>query len=121
LIVDDEYDILNLIKLWLELDGFNACTFVDPLIALEHFILNSKYYNIVISDIRMPGMNGYEFARKIIEASSQVKIILMSSLEMKEDSELLTILSDVDVAAFIQKPFSLETLRSMIVRVATQR
>jgi two-component system response regulator ChvI len=116
LIVDDEYDILNLIKLWLELDGFNACTFVDPLIALEHFILNSKYYNIVISDIRMPGMNGYEFARKIIEASSQVKIILMSSLEMKEDSELLTILSDVDV-----KPFSLETLRSMIVHVATQR
>jgi hypothetical protein len=40
---------------------------------------------------------------------------------MKEDSELLTILSDVDVAAFIQKPFSLETLRSMIVHVATQR
>jgi two-component system, cell cycle response regulator CpdR len=96
-------------------------TFTDPLMALEHFNSNFKHYNIVISDIMMPGMNGYEFVRKVKESSQQVKIILMSSLEMEEDSELSSVLSDVDMGGFIQKPFSLEMLRSTMCGAAAQK
>lgn len=116
LIVDDEYDILNILKQWLQLDGFNVRTFVDPLMALEHFNSNFKHYNMVISDIMMPHMNGYEFVRKVRGSSQQVNIILMSSLEMEQDSELSRILTDVDAGGFIQKPFSLEMLRSTMLR-----
>jgi CheY-like chemotaxis protein len=65
LAVDDELDILNLIKQSLDMNGFKVCTFTDALAALEHFKSNSRYYDIVISDIRMPGMNGYEFVKHV--------------------------------------------------------
>jgi two-component system, cell cycle response regulator CpdR len=121
LIVDDEYDILNLLKQWLQLDGFNVCTFADPLMALEHFNSNFKHYSVVISDIMMPGINGYEFVRKVKRSSHQVKIILMSSLEMEQDSELSTVLPDLDVWGFIQKPFSLDMLRNTMVQCCSTK
>ena len=64
LAVDDEPDILDIIQQWLQLDGSIVCTFSDAFAALEHLKSNSKDHQIIISDIIMPGMNGYEFVRK---------------------------------------------------------
>jgi two-component SAPR family response regulator len=76
-VVDDERDIVNQIKRSLEaMDGLKVYTFTDPLAAL-----GCKDHPIVISDIRMPGMNGYEFVKQVKKIDSQVKIILMSSFE----------------------------------------
>jgi len=61
LIVDDDYDIAFLIKISLEKVGLFASFFTDPLMALDEFKSNSIDYDLVISDIRMPIMNGYEF------------------------------------------------------------
>jgi DNA-binding response OmpR family regulator len=62
-VVDDDYDIAELVKMALQRDGFeNVFTFTDPLLALEHFKVNREDYSLVISDIRMPGLNGFEFA-----------------------------------------------------------
>ena len=60
LVVDDEEDIANLIKITLEKDGFKVETFKDPLIALNHFKSDLKKFSVIVSDIRMPGMNGIE-------------------------------------------------------------
>jgi hypothetical protein len=46
LAVDDEYDILDIIQKWLQLDGSKVCTFADPLAAIEHFSSYCKYHNI---------------------------------------------------------------------------
>jgi DNA-binding response OmpR family regulator len=113
LAVDDEHDIVNLIKQSLEVNGFQVYCFTDALAALEHFNLHPDDYHIVISDIRMPGMNGYEFVKQVKKINPQVKIILMSSFEIN-DNELLDVLPDVKIDTFLQKPFSLDILRNMV-------
>ena len=115
LVVDDEYDILDIIRQCLQLDGFKVCTFADPLAALEHFYSNSKDHNIVISDIRMPGMNGYEFAKQVKNINPEVKVILMSACEI-EDKEFSNVLPDVRIDVFIKKPFSPKMLKNVIVQ-----
>jgi CheY-like chemotaxis protein len=65
LAVDDEYDIVNLIKRSLEIDGFEVFSFTDALAALDYLKSNSKSCDIVVSDIRMPAINGYEFVKQV--------------------------------------------------------
>lgn len=65
LIVDDEPDIISVFKKSLEKIGYSTYGFVNPSAALEHFTLNPKEYQIVISDIRMPGMNGFQLVKEI--------------------------------------------------------
>lgn len=74
MIVDDEIDVATFMKLSLQRCGFNVDSFTDPFLALEYFHLNSKDYTIVISDIRMPGINGFEFVRKIREFKPKIKV-----------------------------------------------
>ena len=61
----------------------------------------------------MPGMNGYEFVRKVKECDRKVKVVLMSAFEINE-KEFHNLLPDVKVDAFLQKPFSLESLRNIV-------
>ena len=113
MIVDDEIDITTFMKLSLQKCGFNVDSFTDPFLALEHFHLNSKDYTIVISDIRMPGINGFEFVRKIREVKPKIKVLLMTSFDINTtvfSEELLA----TKVNGFIQKPISLRILNSEI-------
>ena len=64
LVVDDEPDIVNLIKQSLQKNGLEVSAFTDPVMALEHFEVNHKNCSLILSDIRMPGMNGYELIKK---------------------------------------------------------
>ena len=84
LVVDDEYDIVNAIKIWLERQNFFVCAFTDPLLALEHFKHNSNIISLVLSDIRMPKMNGYQLVCKIKTLQPKVKVTLMSAIEIKK-------------------------------------
>ena len=118
LAIDDEYDIVNIIKLFLQNHGFKVSIFTDPYTALEHFVSNSQDYHIVISDIRMPSMNGYEFVKQVKGIKPQVKIILMTSFEIK-DKEFSNVLPYVKIDAFIHKPFSLKTLRNIVQEQAS--
>jgi len=112
-IVDDEFDILNVIKLYLQQAGLNVFGFTDPNLALEHFRINCKDYILVVSDIRMPGMNGFEFARKVRKISPAIKVLLMSAFEVNS-TELSIGLGGTKIEGFIQKPISLGKLSSMI-------
>ena len=113
LVVDNESDILNVIQRGLIMHGFKVCTFTDPFAALEHFNSNSKDHHIVISDIRMLGMNGYEFVKQIKKINPQVKVILTSSFGI-ENKEFSNTLPDMKVDGFIKKPFPLESLINII-------
>jgi DNA-binding NtrC family response regulator len=55
LVVDDEHDIVNLIKQSLQLNGLKVSAFTDPVMALEDFRVNYKTCSVILSDIRMPG------------------------------------------------------------------
>ena len=112
-VVDDEFDIVNIIKLYLQEIGFNVFGFTDSSLALEHFRINCKDYILVISDIRMPGMNGFEFVRKIRETNPTVKVLLMSAFEVNS-SELSAGLGSAKIDGFIQKPVSLHELNTIV-------
>jgi DNA-binding NtrC family response regulator len=119
LAVDDEYDIVYLIKQYLERNGqTRVCAFIDALSALNHFKSDIKdYHHVVISDIRMPSMNGYEFVKQIKKIDPQVKVVLMSAFENQE-KEFHSMLPDITVDAFLQKPFSRGQLNDAIEKVS---
>ena len=119
LVVDDEQDIVNLIKQSLEPNGFQAYIFIEPSAALEHFISHSKDYDIVISDVRMPGMNGYEFIRNVKESNPKVKVILMTAFEI-DDKEFHNVLSDIKLDSFLQKPFHIQQLNEVVEKISPQ-
>ena len=118
MIVDDEIDNAILMKLSLQKYGFNVVyDFTDPFLALEHFRVNCKEYRLVISDIRMPGMNGFEFVRNIREIRPDIKILLMTAFDINTtifSEELLA----TKVNGFIQKPISLKRLNIEIKKYA---
>jgi DNA-binding NtrC family response regulator len=115
LAVDDDSDIVTLIEQALQRHGFKVSAFTDPTMALEDFKVNCKDCSLILSDIRMPGINGYEFVKKTKEIDKQVKIILMSAFEIN-DREFHNLLPDIKVDAFLQKPFSIVQLNDLIAK-----
>jgi CheY-like chemotaxis protein len=113
LLLDDEFDIITVFKQGLEKQGIQVFAFTDPLLALEHFRINSEQYGLVISDLRMPKMNGYEFIKKVKEMKPQIKVLFMTAFEI-DDIEFRRLLPSVKIDGFIQKPISLKDLTSAI-------
>ena len=109
LVVDDEEDILSITKKSLERYGHVADTFSSSLQAFEQFKQDPLLYDIVISDIRMPGIKGYELLKKVKQLNPSVKVFLMSAYEMWESPEL-TSEPEVKVDDFLQKPFPPDSL-----------
>ncbi|MGZ5509560.1 MAG: response regulator [Nitrososphaeraceae archaeon] len=78
-IVDDELDIVDLFKEALEMEGYYVCAFTNPLLALDHILKDPGRYSLIISDFRMPQMNGNELATKLLQTNTNFKVILMSA------------------------------------------
>ena len=104
LVLDDDFDIVSLIKILLQKSHFNVFAFTDPFLALEHFEINSRDYGLVLSDVRMPGMPGFEFVRKVREIEPNVKILLMSAFEISDLEFSRALPSDTKIDGFVQKP-----------------
>jgi DNA-binding response OmpR family regulator len=104
LVLDDDFDIISLIKISLQKSQFNVFAFTDPFLALEHFELNSRDYGLVLSDMRMPGMPGFEFIRKVREINPKVKILIMSAFEISDLEFSRALPSHTKIDGFVQKP-----------------
>ena len=117
--MDDENDIVNLIKQSLQINGLKVSAFTDPVMALEDFKVNGQTCSLILSDIRMPGMNGYEFVKKVKKINSKVKVILMTAFEIN-DKEFHNLLPDVKVDGFLQKPFSIQQLNNVVEKINTK-
>src|SRR6478672_12611279 len=83
--------------------------FTDPIKALEHFQVNEHAYVVVISDFKMPGLNGIEFLKKIKDSNPFVRTILMTAFEI-EDRIFREYTKRKIINAFIQKPIGLHDL-----------
>ena len=112
LIVDDDYDIVLLMKLSLEKAGLSVSYFTDPLMALETFRHTPSSYDLVISDIRMPHLNGYEFVRQIKMIRRDVKVILISAFELMDAPNSF---SNSDIEKFLEKPITLHKLNEIVL------
>ncbi len=112
IIVDDEIDIANLLKKFFIKMGFDAIAFTDPLLALEQFI-NLDKYGLAIVDLRMPGMSGLDFANKIRQISTTVKIFLITAFDIT-DLENNTSFRTAQIEMIIQKPIKFSNLKKII-------
>ena len=115
MVVDDERDILSIVKRGLESKNrFQVETFIDAESALESLKDNSdEYYDLVLTDIRMPKINGFELYRRIKESNPHMKIVFITAFEINKD-EFSKVIPSLDVVDFISKPVSMATLISKL-------
>ena len=74
--------------------GLSVSSSTDPSLALEEFSRKPSDYELVISDITMPSMNGYEFIKQVKKIEPQVNVILMTAFQI-EDKEFHRILPSI--------------------------
>jgi CheY-like chemotaxis protein len=113
LIAEDEAVVRNLVQLMLSKEGYATLTANDGLEALEICEKFKDPIHLVLTDIRMPRMNGLELAEKVRERRPEIKIMIMSS----ETAD--SILKENTPDAFLRKPFIPPTLLRCIQRVLT--
>lgn len=113
MVVDDEEDILSVFSSLLGKKGYNVHAFSNPEIAFEHFRHSPKECSLIISDVRMPKMSGFQLARKVKELNPKVKVILTSAFEINM-AEFEKVLPDVQVDGFLDKPVSLKKLSGLL-------
>jgi two-component system, OmpR family, response regulator ChvI len=107
LVVDDEMDDLLVLQNFLTLAGFEVKTFSSSREALRHYIeTEPSTYDLIISDIRMPELNGFQLYSKLRAVKNDVRILFASCLEIAE--EMLTLLPDLKPEQVIQKPVDKE-------------
>lgn len=104
MIVDDEPDIVAIMELSLKNRGYDVAAFTSPGRAVEEIRSNGDYA-LVISDVRMPGMNGFELARKVREARPDVPLVLMTAFEINKP-EFAMIFPSTFVSDLVKKPFT---------------
>ena len=109
-IVDDECDVTELFGDGLrKLPGLSIFTFTNPKIALEHFKINKSFYALVISDLRMPVINGVQLLKTVKDLNPEVRTVLMTAFDV-EDKLFQDYTKKEIINCIVQKPIALETL-----------
>ena len=109
LLVDDEPDVTYTLEIVLEDNGFMVDSYTDPTLALSNF--KPGLYDLLLLDIRMPKMNGFELYQKMKEIDSNVKICFLTASELfYEKYRKISAYPRVDKEKFIQKPLRTEEL-----------
>src|SRR6266487_2204914 len=118
MLVEDEPDVLFAFKTMLISERYNVDTFTDSFEALKHFVkLNRPYYDLVILDIRMPGMNGIQLYQKLKRIDDDSHVIFVTALDAAE--ELVSILPDLNPLYIIRKPISAQNFINVVKKAVT--
>jgi CheY-like chemotaxis protein len=115
LVVDDHPDIILTFKRGLEAENeyssgkifFQVYTYNDPLLALSEFKPN--FYDLLLVDVNMPKVNGFEFSEKILKLDVNVRICYISAGEMNVEA-LREQYPSLSIGCFIKKPVTIENL-----------
>ena len=111
LLVDDEPDVLTSLKLGLEKRGFQVDAYDDPLKALREF--KPGVYEIVLLDVRMPSMNGFELYKEILKRDAKTRVRFFTAFEEFRE-EFRKAFPELDERRFIRKPTSLGRLTQIL-------
>ena len=118
LIVDDDPSLLRALEIYLGFEGFDVTTARSGAEALEH--VAQAVPDLIITDIRMPGMNGYELTRHFRDSSLTALVpIIFVTAKAETDDRIEGFRAGVD--AYVTKPFDpdelLAVIRNIISRV----
>jgi DNA-binding response OmpR family regulator len=115
MVVDDESDLTLFYKMSLEFHGFEVDAFNDPRKALSNFKPN--YYNLVVLDIKMPGMDGFELNNELQKIDDKVNVCFLTASELYYKEFRKEEYSALDKELFIRKPVENEELIKEINRL----
>ena len=113
MVVDNEPDIVDLTRTVLELGGYNVVTAHSGEECLR--ILEQEEVDLVLLDIMMPGMSGWDVFNRINKKSSNIKVAFLSVLEISDKRK--QVLLDEGLADYIMKPFDKDTLLDRVDRI----
>jgi DNA-binding NtrC family response regulator len=110
-IIDDDSDTTILFHDALQsIAGIAIFTFTDPILALEHFLVNDHAYAVVISDSKMTGLNGMEMLKKMKDLNKFVRTILITAFAIDQDLFMHYAKKKI-INGFLQKPINLDDFR----------
>lgn len=111
-VVDDDIDISTLFHdiLCENVQEASVYAFNDPIEALKHFTENQSKYALVISDLRMAGLNGLDLLKKVKNYNPKVRTILMSAYNFEEDPTYVEYMKDGIIDSTIEKPVTIQRL-----------
>lgn len=116
LIVDDDPDVCEYLQKFLSKDGYDVTTVANPAQVLDE--LKNKPYQIIILDLKMPGMSGEELLRRIRAIDSDICIIIYTGYPTV-DSAVDTMKQQV--FDYIKKPFNIDDFRAVIRKAIEER
>jgi DNA-binding NtrC family response regulator len=115
-IVDDEQDMRQSISQWLALSGYDTETFASAEDALK--VLGPEYPGIVISDIKMPGMDGMQFLKKLMGSDSTLPVIMITG---HGDVPMAVEAMRVGAFDFLEKPFNPDRMNELARKATNTR
>jgi signal transduction histidine kinase/CheY-like chemotaxis protein len=116
LVIDDEPTICNLCKITLSQQGYDVETFTDPIKAIAR--ISEQYFNLVLTDLKLPQMSGIEITKQIRKMSPNTSIILMTGYATIE-----TAVESIKLGAddYITKPFDINYLITKINKIFQEK
>jgi DNA-binding response OmpR family regulator len=115
MIVDDEEDITNIFRIGLERNEFIVTTFNDPRQALQKF--RPGMYDLLLLDIRMPGMNGFELYQKIRDMDDRVKVCFLTAFDEYRGDFRKSFPALDEVKCYLKKPITVADLITRLMKL----
>jgi DNA-binding NtrC family response regulator len=116
LLVDDDNDILQSVRMGLEREGFEVNGFTDSIQAMDHIEKGCKDCQVIISDIGMPNINGIQLVRRVKELHPEMKVIMITAFEVSMP-EFHAVFPSTPVDNVVRKPFLPSKLAEMIKKL----
>ena len=116
MIVDDEQDITTVFRMGLENNQFIVTTFNDPIEALSRF--KPGLFDLLILDVRMPGMNGFQLYQKIRDIDDKVKVCFLTAFEEAKGEFKSSFPFLEEAKCYLKKPITLQDLVKRLVDLA---
>ena len=116
MVVDDDRDILTIASKGLEHAGYQVHSFSDPVRALQHVEGGCERCTVIVSDIRMPDMTGFQLVRRVKDLRPDIKIVLMSAFDVSK-TEFEAVFPSTPVDKVMRKPFLISDLAEAIKEI----
>jgi CheY-like chemotaxis protein len=112
MVVDDEEDILQVLRLAFDMGKYPTETFANPLEALQKFKGYPESFSLLLIDIRIAPMDGIELAHELLKIQREAKIIFVTAFDMND--EIREKLQTLPRYGIIRKPFSVQVLCDLV-------
>ena len=113
MICDDDKDTLTTLTKGLQQSGFEVHGFSDPAVALQHVDSGCTGCEVLVTDVRMPNMNGFQLVRRIRDIRPEIKVVMMTAFEASKP-EFEMVFPSMKVQGVLKKPFAPSKLVEII-------